>query len=668
MQSFILLERDSSAHTYAHTGIMSSTNEHCLVFIAALDLAPHGGPVHDAQLDHHGKRLATASADQSIRIWDVSTERPSFVAELKGHAGPVWQKEMGMSHEGGADGGQGENWQLVYESQDHGASVNGVAWAPWQYGPYLASASSDGKIGILHHSPADQQWVRTEFHAHTNGVNAVSWAPSGPATHGPSLGPMRMVSGGADNQVKLWQYDDRSQKWVELAGIDAENGHTDVIRDVAWRPNIVGAPSSTIASCSEDKTVIIWTQEMEGQPWKKAQVIQLDGPVRRVDWSVSGSLLAVACADKQVLLYKENLQGKWEEMITNLSHTQAPPPLQQQQHGQPEELLPAAPPEGWLPGDERRVPMWAYLMRGERDLRDGDTDDQAAAHRMQQVLAFGGVKLQQSEDTGAGRGDTNTNDDDTNDTKHKPAMLRGEEKSDTTKGVAMGTMSTRESLPASPTAKAKPKQPAFHAQPAEQQEDDQEDDHSPEKQEGEEQDDATAAQRAAVERTEREGIDEEASDDHEDVWVEDDQRQHDHTVHSHPQWFLGGHGDDEQRPDDDRAELAAEDDERPEVDNEAPEIAEVVVQQQAQQQQGEQQQDQEEQAPEAVGWTPGVVLATRVITKTIGYRVVAVVPSPSRPPTILRHSWLPQPSLPLPTMTPPAAHHRRRTSVKACCR
>jgi len=338
-----------------------------------------------------------------------------------------------MSHEGGADGGQGENWQLVYESQDHGASVNGVAWAPWQYGPYLASASSDGKIGILHHSPADQQWVRTEFHAHTNGVNAVSWAPSGPATQGPSLGPMRMVSGGADNQVKLWQYDDRSQKWVELAGIDAENGHTDVIRDVAWRPNIVGAPSSTIASCSEDKTVIIWTQEMEGQPWKKAQVIQLDGPVRRVDWSVSGSLLAVACADKQVLLYKENLQGKWEEMITNLSHTQAPPPLQQQQHGQPEELLPAAPPEGWLPGDERRVPMWAYLMRGERDLRDGDTDDQAAAHRMQQVLAFGGVKLQQSEDTGAGRGDTNTNDDDTNDTKHKPAMLRGEEKSDTTK-------------------------------------------------------------------------------------------------------------------------------------------------------------------------------------------------------------------------------------------
>ncbi|CEM36252.1 unnamed protein product, partial [Vitrella brassicaformis CCMP3155] len=113
------------------------------------------------------------------------------------------------------------------------------------------------------------------------------------------------------------------------------------------------------------------------------------------------------------------------------------------------------------------------------------------------------------------------------------------------------------------------------------------------------------------------------------------------------------------------------DDERPEVDNEAPEIAEVVVQQQAQQQQGEQQQDQqdqEEQAPEAVGWAPGVVIARRVMKKTIGYRVVAVVPSPSRPPTILRHSWLTQPSLPLPTLTPPVAHHRRTSVKAACCR
>jgi len=250
---------------------------------------------------------------------------------------------MSMGHGGGAHGGQGENWQMVYKSEDHGASVNGVAWAPWEYGPYLASASSDGKIAILHHSTADQQWLRTEFHAHANGVNAVSWAPaatpvvlaSGPATQGPSLGPMRIVSGGSDNQVKLWQYEDRSQKWVERAGIDANNGHTDVIRDVAWRPNIVGAPSSTIASCSEDKTVIIWTQEMEmeGQPWKKAQVIQLDGPVWRVDWSVTGSVLAVACGDNQVLLYKENLEGKWE-LITNLSDTQhTAQPQQQQQAG-----------------------------------------------------------------------------------------------------------------------------------------------------------------------------------------------------------------------------------------------------------------------------------------------------------------------------------------------
>ncbi|CEL99735.1 unnamed protein product [Vitrella brassicaformis CCMP3155] len=212
---------------------------------------------------------------------------------------------------------------------------------------------------------------------------------------------------------------------------------------------------------------------------------------------------------------------------------------------------------------------------------------------------------------------------------------------------------TQESLPASPTAKPKAKQ---QAQPAHQQ--DGSHDHS--QPEGEEQDDATAAQRAAVERTEREGIDEEPP---EDIWVDDHQRQHDPTVHSHPQWFSGCHGDDEQQRPDDGAELAAEGDVRPEGDSEAPEIAEVAPQQQEQQDQ----QDQDVHVPQSLEWTPGAVIATRTITKTIGYRVVALVPSPSRSPTILRQSWLTQPSLPLPTMTPPAAHHRRPT-LKSSCR
>ena len=47
----------------------------------------------------------------------------------------------------------------------------------------------------------------------------------------------------------------------------ATTSHTDWVRDVAWRPNL-GIPSNTIASASEDGSVKIWKQDMEGTAWK----------------------------------------------------------------------------------------------------------------------------------------------------------------------------------------------------------------------------------------------------------------------------------------------------------------------------------------------------------------------------------------------------------------
>ncbi len=77
-----------------------------------------------------------------------------------------------------------------------------------------------------------------------NGANAVSWAPStspammasGPAVHGAVLAPRRIVTGGCDNQVKIWQYDERADEWMEQQHF--QNAHTQWVRDVAWRPNV----------------------------------------------------------------------------------------------------------------------------------------------------------------------------------------------------------------------------------------------------------------------------------------------------------------------------------------------------------------------------------------------------------------------------------------------
>ena len=70
----------------------------------------HEDVIHDAQMDQCGLRLATCSSDCSVRIYDVKTK--AFLAELRGHEGPVWQ----------------------------------IAWAPSAFGSLLGSFSYDQKV------------------------------------------------------------------------------------------------------------------------------------------------------------------------------------------------------------------------------------------------------------------------------------------------------------------------------------------------------------------------------------------------------------------------------------------------------------------------------------------------------------------------------------------
>lgn len=107
-------------------------------------------------------------------------------------------------------------------------------------------------------------------------------------------------------------------------------GHTDWVRDVAFAPN-VGLPRSYLATCSQDRTVLVWTQDGLEAPWSKTSLnpapaaagaagagagagaaSKFPDTVWRVSWSVSGNVLAVSCGDGKVTLWKENLKGAWE--------------------------------------------------------------------------------------------------------------------------------------------------------------------------------------------------------------------------------------------------------------------------------------------------------------------------------------------------------------------
>lgn len=51
----------------------------------------HEELIHDSQANFYGTKLATASSDKIIKIFELNGNQSKQVAELCGHDGPVWQ-------------------------------------------------------------------------------------------------------------------------------------------------------------------------------------------------------------------------------------------------------------------------------------------------------------------------------------------------------------------------------------------------------------------------------------------------------------------------------------------------------------------------------------------------------------------------------------------------
>lgn len=365
---------DAQLDYYGKRLATCSSDRTCKIF-AVDSSSPHNHQLLDVLHGHEGP------------VWQVAWAHPKFGAGLLATASYdtrvfIWQQQ--------ANG----KWLKVVEHTPHTASVNSIAWAPHEYGLILACASSDGKISVLT-AKEDGTWDHVLFAAHSIGVNAVSWAPAAvpgslinsciinnttgaaPPPQNPSspnaatnnntatttstpplVNTMRLASGGCDNRIRIWKLASTtsspttttsqtinntssattsSSKWEEEHVLD---GHSDWIRDVAWAPNM-GLTATHLASCSQDKTVVIWTQPSSSKPFTKRALVIKDpssnytnptataataaatttaaadtNPFKdvcwRVSWSPSGNILAVSSGDNSVTLWKENLDGMWQ--------------------------------------------------------------------------------------------------------------------------------------------------------------------------------------------------------------------------------------------------------------------------------------------------------------------------------------------------------------------
>ena len=119
----------------------------------------------------------------------------------------------------------------------------------------------------------------------------------------------RFVSGGCDNMVKIWNFEYKSNEYECSAQL---NEHDNWVRDVAWSPIPGSTSHSIVASCSEDKSVIIWKEQ--NKKWLQSEKLKFDSKVWSVSWSELGNILAVALGENTVKLFKEGYDGKWQNV------------------------------------------------------------------------------------------------------------------------------------------------------------------------------------------------------------------------------------------------------------------------------------------------------------------------------------------------------------------
>ena len=154
----------------------------------------HSGPINRVAFSPLGVHLASASADNTIRLWDINRDQDSRVLR-----GTEIVQDVAFGHDGS----------------------------------YLVSGGLDKKVTLW--DLATGQIVR-KFEGDAGVIEGVAISPDG----------RRAVSGGADKIVHIWDV-------ATGTAIHALRGHTDSILDVAFSPD-----GKTVASASDDRTIKLW--------------------------------------------------------------------------------------------------------------------------------------------------------------------------------------------------------------------------------------------------------------------------------------------------------------------------------------------------------------------------------------------------------------------------
>jgi WD40 repeat protein/serine/threonine protein kinase len=247
----------------------------------SLKLEGHKGAVFEIKYSPDGKRMASASLDGTVRLWDLATGQ--LLRTFAGHAGgatgvafsPKDDRKLASTGWDGTvriwDATTGEE----VDSLNCGLLNWDVAYSPG--GKRIVAAGSDGTVRVWDLTTQE----RVEWRGgHRSAVRRVVFSPDG----------KRLASTGEDRKVNIWDATATNGRVIcSLVG------HRDLVVGAAFSPD-----GKYLATASFDRTVRIW-DITTGQP---AGILKgHDGVIWGVAFSPDGRSVASSSDDPGVKLW-----------------------------------------------------------------------------------------------------------------------------------------------------------------------------------------------------------------------------------------------------------------------------------------------------------------------------------------------------------------------------
>jgi WD40 repeat protein len=286
----------------------------------------HTGPVNSVAFSPDGSLLASGNDDDSVRLWNVATQRqqgralgmgdghvesvafdpgratvaagdengrvrvwdvgvhPHLEATFQGSDGPVTDLAIAsQSHSLAVAYNTGKVflWNLSTARPDgppissHDGAVNGVAFSP--DGRLVAVGSGDGAVTVL--SPSSHQRRVRLLATNAGAANSVSFSPDGEM----------LAAAYQDGSVRVWSLKTHQLRFPVLIG------SAGAANSVAFSPT-----GSLLTAAGDDGVLRVW--HVAGRAVLSAELGGPSGPIYSVAFSPNGQMIASARGDGTVRL------------------------------------------------------------------------------------------------------------------------------------------------------------------------------------------------------------------------------------------------------------------------------------------------------------------------------------------------------------------------------